>query len=70
MGSHKFIKHGKDKKYCTCVRREMSLGIFIDGRQRLLTIPGFVSNDVFNYWNNSKLQKLKVKKDLNGREVL
>lgn len=42
--------------------------IVIDGRQRLLTISGFMSNDVFNYWNSPKLQKLKVDKELNGRK--
>lgn len=42
--------------------------IVIDGRQRLLTISGFINNEVFKYWTHPKLQKLKVKKELNGRK--
>lgn len=39
----------------------------IDGKQRLLTIAGFINPDEFGYWDNGgKLIKLFVKEKLNG----
>lgn len=46
---------GKKRKY-----------LVIDGKQRLLTIAGFIDNNTYNYWNKSKLQKIKSKKKLNN----
>ena len=40
--------------------------IVIDGKQRLLTIAGFIDHATFNYWNTPKLKKLKVRDDLEG----
>ena len=40
--------------------------IVIDGKQRLLTIAGFIDHDTFEYWGNPKLKRLKVRDDLNG----
>ena len=40
--------------------------IVIDGKQRLLTIAGFIDNSKYHYWDKSKLKKLDVKKELNG----
>ncbi len=40
--------------------------IVIDGKQRLLTIAGFIDNNQYNYWDRDKLKKLDVKKSLNG----
>jgi hypothetical protein len=39
--------------------------IVIDGRQRLLTIDGFVNTDI-EFWGKPVLQNLKLRKDLNG----
>ncbi|HEY0763934.1 MAG TPA: DUF262 domain-containing protein [Pyrinomonadaceae bacterium] len=38
--------------------------IVIDGKQRLLTIAGFVDPTI-GYWNNARLKDLKLRKDLN-----
>ena len=39
----------------------------IDGKQRLLTIAGFINPEEFGYWDNKgKINKLVVKKHLNG----
>jgi hypothetical protein len=40
--------------------------IVIDGKQRLLTIAGFVMPETYQFWNNYKLKQLKVSRDLNG----
>ena len=39
--------------------------IVIDGKQRLLTIAGFMNNEKYKYWNNNKLTGLRLKEDLN-----
>jgi hypothetical protein len=39
--------------------------IIIDGKQRLLTIAGFVNPNI-NYWNRPELTKLRLRNDLNG----
>lgn len=39
--------------------------IVIDGKQRLLTIAGFISHDKYKYWDRPVLKGLKVLKDLN-----
>jgi Protein of unknown function DUF262 len=40
--------------------------IVIDGKQRLLTISGFV-DPTFNYWTKAELKGLKTREDLNGK---
>jgi hypothetical protein len=40
--------------------------IVIDGKQRLLTISGFIDDDSFEYWVRPKLNKLKIRADLNN----
>ena len=40
--------------------------IVIDGKQRLLSIAGFIDHDGFNYWNTPILKQLNVCKSLNG----
>lgn len=40
--------------------------LVIDGKQRLLTIAGFIFPDLFNYWDKPKLTKLKLLANLNG----
>jgi len=40
--------------------------IVIDGKQRLLTIAGFIKPQGVNYWSKPVLQGLKVRNDLNG----
>jgi uncharacterized FlaG/YvyC family protein len=40
--------------------------VVIDGKQRLLTIAGFVNHSKFNYWEKPKLTGLKDRKDLNN----
>ena len=39
--------------------------IVIDGKQRLLTIAGFIDNDKYKYWDRPVLKGLKVLTDLN-----
>lgn len=39
--------------------------IVIDGKQRLLTLAGFIDNDKYKYWDKPALKGLKVLKDLN-----
>ena len=39
--------------------------VVIDGKQRLLTIAGFIDNDKFKYWDRPVLKGLKVLSDLN-----
>lgn len=46
--------------------REKGSFIVIDGKQRLLTIAGFIDNDRFKYWDNPHLQNLKNNPDLRG----
>ena len=41
--------------------------LVIDGKQRLLTIAGFVDPDEYEYWKKPQLSDLKVCKKLNGR---
>jgi len=41
--------------------------IVIDGKQRLLTIAGFMAPDKFKYWTKPKLSKLTQKNDLLGK---
>lgn len=38
----------------------------IDGKQRLLTIAGFIAPEIFGYWDKPKISTLKVKSTLNG----
>lgn len=38
----------------------------IDGKQRLLSIAGFIDPEVFRYWDKDILATLTVKKNLNG----
>lgn len=38
----------------------------IDGKQRLLTVAGFIAPEIFNYWDKPKISTLKVKSNLNG----
>lgn len=40
--------------------------VVIDGKQRLLTIAGFLAPKNFSYWNKQKLSTLTVKKNLNS----
>lgn len=40
--------------------------VVIDGKQRLLTIAGFLEPEKFSYWNKQNLSTLTVKKNLNG----
>jgi len=40
--------------------------IVIDGKQRLLTIAGYIDNQTYNYWDRPKLRKLSVRTDLNN----
>ncbi len=42
--------------------------IVIDGKQRLLTVAGYIDPDGYNYWTRPKLQKLQVRDDLNSLE--
>lgn len=42
--------------------------IVIDGKQRLLTIAGFIDPDNFEYWNRPRIKGLNVRRDLNGLE--
>jgi hypothetical protein len=41
--------------------------IVLDGKQRLLTIAGFLDPELDNWDNGGKLCKLKIRKDLNGK---
>lgn len=40
--------------------------IVIDGKQRLLTLAGFINNQKYSYWDKDKLSSLAVYKKLNG----
>lgn len=40
--------------------------IVIDGKQRLLTIAGFINPDKYQYWKTPKVKKLATRPDLNG----
>lgn len=40
--------------------------IVLDGKQRLLSIVGYINNGIYGYWNKPKLVDLKVRSDLNG----
>lgn len=40
--------------------------IVIDGKQRLLTLAGFINNQKYSYWDKDKLSSLKVCNKLNG----
>ena len=44
--------------------------IVIDGKQRLLTIAGFVDNEKYKYWDTPRLKKLNVLADLNKKTYL
>lgn len=44
--------------------------IVIDGKQRLLTIAGFVDNEKYKYWDTPRLKKLNVLTDLNKKTYL
>lgn len=41
--------------------------IVIDGKQRLLTIAGFISNNKYSYWKKDKLSNLIIRNDLNTK---
>ncbi|MDZ7880944.1 MAG: DUF262 domain-containing protein [Saprospiraceae bacterium] len=41
--------------------------VVLDGKQRLLTILGFINHEDTGYWDNPKLAKLEIKKGLNGK---
>lgn len=47
--------------------REKKKFIVIDGKQRLLTLCGFLMHEKFNSWRSPKLSKLKDIKELNGK---
>lgn len=40
--------------------------IVIDGKQRLLTIAGYIQPELYEYWDTPNLSGLKVKSNLNG----
>ena len=40
--------------------------VVIDGKQRLLTIAGYIDPDVYNYWDKPKLPKLALKENLHN----
>lgn len=40
--------------------------IVIDGKQRLLTVAGFINPTKYNYWTKNHLIDLDVRRDLNG----
>ncbi|OON66777.1 hypothetical protein B0919_21585 [Hymenobacter sp. CRA2] len=40
--------------------------IVIDGKQRLMTIAGFINPDNFRSWHKNKIKGLDVRKDING----
>ena len=44
--------------------------IVIDGKQRLLTIAGFIANDLYKYWDRPVLKGLKVLKELNKSKYI
>lgn len=48
-------------------RNKKNSFIVIDGKQRLLTIAGFIYPDSFQYWQKPRLTKLHVRKDLNSK---
>ena len=41
--------------------------IVIDGKQRILTLAGFINPEKYKYWDNPKLKGLKILKDFNGK---
>ncbi|MDX2305176.1 MAG: DUF262 domain-containing protein [Microscillaceae bacterium] len=41
--------------------------IVIDGKQRLLTLIGFINSEKYPFWKKPKLQGLTVRKDLEGK---
>lgn len=45
--------------------KEQKTFLVIDGKQRLLTIAGFVMPETYPSWHHSKLKQLKVCRDLN-----
>lgn len=40
--------------------------VVLDGKQRLLTIAGFIDNEIYKYWDKPVLKGLKLKPTLNG----
>ena len=40
--------------------------VVLDGKQRLLTIAGFINNGIYGYWDKPILRDLKLKPNLNG----
>src|SRR5574344_1495434 len=44
--------------------------IVIDGKQRLLTLAGFIANDKYKYWDRPVLKGLKVLKELNKSKYI
>lgn len=47
--------------------KEKNKFIVLDGKQRLLTIMGFMYPEKYKYWENPKLKKLKILSDENGK---
>ncbi|NAW65516.1 DUF262 domain-containing protein, partial [Photobacterium halotolerans] len=50
--------------------KERKKFIVIDGKQRLLTLCGFLINDKFNSWKKPKLSGLKDLKELNNKSFV
>lgn len=40
--------------------------VVLDGKQRLLTIAGFLNHETYRYWDKPVLRDLKLRSDLNG----
>jgi Protein of unknown function DUF262 len=43
--------------------------VVLDGKQRLLTIAGFIDHEKYKYWDRPVLRDLKLKAELNGMTV-
>lgn len=43
--------------------------VVLDGKQRLLTIAGFIDHEKYKYWDKPVLRDLKLKETLNGMTV-
>ncbi|WP_423737180.1 DUF262 domain-containing protein [Chitinophaga caseinilytica] len=43
--------------------------LVLDGKQRLLTIAGFIDHNTYNYWDKPVLRDLKIRPDLNNMTI-